>query len=585
MAETTELGNQELAAVFQDIATRLELKGENAFKIRAYRKGAEAIAGLDHDIRQEWQAGRLQSIPGIGEAIAGKLDELLRTGRLGFLERLAAEVPDEIVRLTRVPEIGPKTARAIFAALGPLTLDQLATVAREGKLSEVEGIGAKTEARILAGIEALAQRQQTPQRTLLGVAWPRAETLLATLREEAGTLIQRAEIAGSLRRRRNTASGIRLVLATRQPAEVAALIARLPQTAELLDRSPARVRARLHSGDLATFSLVPPTHWGTALQYHTGSRAHNQALAALARARGLQVGPHDALADAFPDEEALYARLDLPWIPPELREGQGEIEAAQEDDLPPLLTLEDLRGDLHMHSTWSDGQASIADMAAAARARGYEYIVIADHSFSLRIAGGLDVEKLGQQRIEIVNVNAKYNDFRVLQGAEVEIRPDGTLDYPDEVLAMLDVVVASLHSGLRQDRDTVTRRALAALENPHVDILAHPTGRLLDRRQGAALDIEEVIRVAAETGTALEINSQIDRLDLDPIHARAALEMGCLLTVNSDAHHPDGLAVIQYGVWQARRAWATPDDILNTRPLAEFLDYIHRDEEDEEDDL
>ncbi|HYN88858.1 MAG TPA: PHP domain-containing protein, partial [Ardenticatenaceae bacterium] len=330
--------------------------------------------------------------------------------------------------------------------------------------------------------------------------------------------------------------------------------------------------------------------WGTALQYFTGSQMHNIAIRELALRQGLSLSEYsfkrlEGGAELLhATEEGVYEALGMEWIPPELREGRGEIDAAREYSLPDLVTRAALRGDLHMHSTWSDGKATIAEMAAAARSLGYEYIVISDHSHSLSIAGGLDVERLGQQRIEILNVNSKYSDFRVLQGAEVEIKNDAALDFPDDVLEMLDVVIASLHSGLRRDRDEVTRRALAAIHNPHVDILAHPTGRLLGRREGADLDIDAVLRAAAETGTILEVNSQIDRLDLDPVHVQAALELGCLISIDSDAHSAEGLDVIEYGVWQARRGWATADDVINTRPLTDFLDYIHRLEDDEDDE-
>lgn len=594
MAETPPLTNQQLAAVMRDIAARLDIKGESPFKSRAYRKAAETIEALDHDIRREWEAGTLREIPGIGQAIATKLDELLRTGRLAYLAKLRQEVPDGVVALTQVPEVGPKTAGAIYKELGISTLEALEEAARDGRLREVSGVGPKTEARILAGIEALRRRRALPPRVLLGQALPRAEALLAELRAAAGPAIVRAEIVGSLRRRRETVGNVDLLVASEKPAAVLTAFRRLSRVAEALGDGEtataigvAGVSARLHSGERVDLRVVTPSHWGSALQYFTGSQMHNVALRAFAAQRGLawtDYGDHGRSEEAaqqgeaglYPTEEAVYDALGLEWIPPELRENWGEIEAAREHDLPNLVARADLRGDLHMHTVWSDGKATIAGMAAAARALGYEYIVVSDHSQSLGITGGLDVDRLGQQRIEILNVNSKYSDFRVLQGAEVEIKSDGSLDYPDEVLEVLDVVIASLHTGLRQGRDQVTRRALAALHNPHVDILGHPTGRLLGRREGAALDIDAVLQTAAETGTILEVNSQIDRLDLDPVHVRQALELGCLIAVDSDAHSPEGLEVIEYGVWQARRGWATPDDVINTRRLSDFLDYIHR---------
>lgn len=586
MDETPQLTNRQLAAIMRSIAVRLEIKGESPFKTRAYRKAAEAIEGLGYDIRRDWEAGTLRQIPGIGQAIASKLDELLRTGRLAFYERLRAEVPDALVTLTEVPEVGPKTARAIYDELGISTLDALEEAARDGLLRRVSGVGPTTEKRILAGIEALRRRGAAPPRGLLGHILPRAQALLDQLCAEAGSAIVKASIAGSLRRRRATIGNVDLVVAGENPATILATFRSLDAVAEVLRSDETKMSVRLHSGEQADLRVVPPARWGTALQYFTGSQLHNIQLRQLANRQGLGLSEYglkrgengeELLIDT---EEQVYEMLGLDWIPPEMREGVGEIEAAREHALPMLVTRADLRGDLHMHSTWSDGKATIAEMAAAARSLGYEYIVIADHSQSLGVAGGLDPDRLAQQRIEILNVNSKYSDFRVLQGAEVEIKNDGTLDYPDEVLEFLDVVVASLHTGLRQDKDQVTRRVLAALANPHVDILGHPTGRLLGRREGAALDMDAVLRVAAETGTILEVNSQIDRLDLDPTHVRAALELGCLISIDSDAHSPGDLDLIEYGIGQARRGWATADDVINTRSLTEFLDYIHRFEEE-----
>lgn len=586
MDETPQLTNRQLAAIMRSIAVRLEIKGESPFKTRAYRKAAEAIEGLGYDIRRDWEAGTLRQIPGIGQAIASKLDELLRTGRLAFYERLRAEVPDALVTLTEVPEVGPKTARAIYDELGISTLDALEEAARDGLLRRVSGVGPTTEKRILAGIEALRRRGAAPPRGLLGHILPRAQALLDQLCAEAGPAIVKASIAGSLRRRRATIGNVDLVVAGENPATILATFRSLDAVAEVLRSDETKMSVRLHSGEQADLRVVPPARWGTALQYFTGSQLHNIQLRQLANRQGLGLSEYglkrgengeELLIDT---EEQVYEMLGLDWIPPEMREGVGEIEAAREHALPMLVTRADLRGDLHMHSTWSDGKATIAEMAAAARSLGYEYIVIADHSQSLGVAGGLDPDRLAQQRIEILNVNSKYSDFRVLQGAEVEIKNDGTLDYPDEVLEFLDVVVASLHTGLRQDKDQVTRRVLAALANPHVDILGHPTGRLLGRREGAALDMDAVLRVAAETGTILEVNSQIDRLDLDPTHVRAALELGCLISIDSDAHSPGDLDLIEYGIGQARRGWATADDVINTRSLTEFLDYIHRFEEE-----
>jgi DNA polymerase (family X) len=573
MADQVPLNNGQIAGFFEKIADLMQLKGENPFKTRAYRRAAEAIRALPRDINVDYSEGKLKEIPGIGDAIADKIAEIIETGRLAFLERLEAEFPAGVGTLMRVPEVGPKSAVAIYNSLGIASIEELEAAAMAGQLRAVSGIGAKTEERILAGIQAMRRRSD---RRLLGVVLPRAESLLAALREIAGSQIVHADVVGSLRRRLATAGNINLLVAS-EPDDhplVMQALQRLPQIAAWSETG-----GRLHTGEAVALQLVEPAAWGSALQYLTGSPEHNRALRQVAEAAGLaleegRVLTLDGRTVQFESEQALYERLGLAWIPPELREAKGEIEAAREDGLPALVELRDLKGDLHMHSTWSDGQASIMEMAQAARALGYEYIVITDHSQSLAMTGGLTPERLIQQRYEIINVNAKFDDFAVLQGAEVEIKSDGSLDYPNELLAQLDVVIASMHTGIRADRETVTRRMLNAIHNPHVDIIGHMTNRLIGRREGADLDMDAVLRAAAETGTILEINSQADRLDLDPLFARQALEYGCLLSIGSDAHSTGGLEVIGLGVSQARRAWSEADDVINTRSLEEFLSYI-----------
>jgi DNA polymerase (family X) len=573
MADQVPLNNGQIAAFFEKIADLMQLKGENPFKTRAYRRAAEAIRALPRDINVDYSEGTLKEIPGIGNAIADKITEIIETGRLAFLERLEAEFPAGVGTLMRVPEVGPKSALAIYNSLGIASIEELEAAAMAGRLRAVSGIGAKTEERILAGIQAMRRRSD---RRLLGVVLPRAEALIASLQESAGERIARADVVGSLRRRLATAGNINLLVAAEpddQPL-IRQAFRRLPQVAE-----SSETGARLHTGEEVTLRIVEPVNWGSALQYLTGSAEHNRALGEVAQAAGLTLAEGRVQAPtgetvAFASEEALYQQLGLAWIPPELREAHGELEAAREESLPALVELRDLRGDLHMHSSWSDGQASITEMAQAARALGYEYIVITDHSQSLAMTGGLTPERLIQQRYEIINVNSRIDGITVLQGAEVEIKGDGSLDYPDELLAQLDVVIASMHTGIRADRETVTRRMLNAIHNPHVDIIGHMTNRLIGRREGADLDMDAVLRAAAETGTILEINSQADRLDLDPVFARQALEYGCLLSIGSDAHSTTGLEVIGLGVSQARRAWAEADDVINTRSLEEFLSYI-----------
>lgn len=578
MSQSKRLNNHQIAEFFTKVADLMRLLGENHFKIRAYRRAADTIKGLPRDIYLDHEAGTLKKISGIGKAIAEKISEIIETGRLEYLERLQAKVPAGVAEMMKVPDVGPKSAMTIYNRLGIQSIQELEVAAEMGRLRTIKGFGAKTEQRILAGIQALRKRST---RSLLGVAWPRAEALLATLREEIGTHILQADLAGSLRRGRATIGDLDLLVAaeTAHAAAIMKAFQTLPQVSEIIAAGESKSAVRLHTGEQVDLRVVQQKHWGCALQYFTGSQQHNIQMRRLARLAGLSLNEYRFLSDAgeeffCPSEEEVYQKLGLPWIAPELREDQGEIDAAQADDLPNLIERSHLRGDLHMHSTWSDGKSSILQMAEAARALGHEYIVITDHSQSLAMTGGLNVERLMQQRYEIININAKFNDFAVLQGSEVEIKADGSLDYPDEVLEKLDVVVASMHTGIRGERETLTKRMLSAIHNPHVDVIGHLTNRLLGRREGADIDMDAILRAAAETGTILEINSQPDRLDLDATHARQLLEYGGLLAINSDAHTTDGLNNVRYGIKQARRAWADADDVMNTRGLEEFLSYI-----------
>lgn len=573
----SKLTNHDVARVLNDIGSLLEIKGENRYRILAYHRAAEAIENLGRDIYTYWEADRLEEIPNVGEAIAKKLDELLGTGRLPYLEDLEAEYPRALTALLEISGLGPKRVHALYTELGITTVDELEIAAQRGQLASLPGFGKKTVENVLAGIRALRHRSD---RLLLGTAWTRATEILTELRHGAGDIVVHAEVAGSLRRRRETIGDIDLLVASDDPDTVMAAYRALPQAAEVLLGGRTKTRIKLHTGEEADLRVVPPARWGTALQYFTGSKAHNVRLRELALSRGLSLSEYsfkrtdDETELLCATEEEVYERLGLPWITPELREDRGEIEAAREGRLPSLVTLADLRGDLQLHSTWSDGRASIEEMARAARARGLEYIALTDHSRSLGMVGGLSIERLREQEREIQRVNEQFDDFVVLRGAEVEILADGRLDYPDDVLAGLDVVVASLHTGLRQPRAQVTKRLLSAIHNPHVDIIGHPSGRLLRQREPADLDMDAILEAAAETGTLLEINGSQERLDLTAVYARQALELGCRLVVSSDAHHPDDYENLRYGVWQARRAWAEAEHILNTRPLEELQAYL-----------
>ncbi|HIC89959.1 MAG TPA: DNA polymerase/3'-5' exonuclease PolX, partial [Anaerolineae bacterium] len=560
-----------------------EIEGENPFKVNAYRRAAENISNLGRSLRDVWQEGELESIPGIGQALAKKLDELLRTGRLEMYERLQERVPPDLLEVLRVPGIGPRRARQFWQELDITNLQALKEVAEAGRLRRLPGMGVRSEQRILEGIAAL--ERQRSGRIPLGVAHPLALQLLDALREAVPGMA-RAEVAGSVRRWRETIGDLDLLVAapeTDAPRIMDAFV-RLPQVTSVLLTGPTKTSVRLKAGTYelqADLRVLPPARWGTALQYFTGSKAHNIELRERALKMGYSLSEH-ALAPVegeperlFDNEEALYAALGLTWIPPELREAAGEIEAAEAGTLPRLLELADIQGELHAHTTWSDGRLSVAEMADAARSRGYRYFAITEHSQGLGVTGGMNVEQLRAQRGEIEAYNRLTGDaFRLLHGIEVEVRADGTLDYPNDVLAELDVVVAGLHSGLRQDRQKITQRVLTALRNPHVDILAHPSGRLLGEREASQVDMDLVLRTAAETGTILEINAHPARLDLDAPHIRRACELGVKLVVNCDAHSAEELDYLIYGVGTARRGWATPVNVVNTWPLEQLLAYL-----------
>ncbi len=563
--------NREIADILQRIGDMLDILGENRFKVIAYRRAAENILHLGQDLRTYWRAGTLQEISGIGPAIADKIDELLTTGHLAFYERLQDEVPTGVVSLLEIPDVGPKTAKLLWDRLGLQSVAEVEAAARTGQLQELPGLGAKSEAKILAGIEALHRRSD---RIPLGTAWPVATALLEELRAKCPDVLQ-ATVAGSLRRMRSTIGDIDLLASAEAPAPVMRAFAALSPVADVLLSGQTKTSVRLHNGLQVDLRVLEPDRWGAALQYFTGSQAHNVRVRELAQKQGLSLSEYgfkrqDNGEILCPEEAEVYETLGLPWIPPELREDQGELEAARTGELPRLVKWDDIRGDLHAHTDWSDGADTLQEMAEAARAKGYHYLVISDHTQSLGVANGLTPERLRAQRAEIEALNAQYDDFTVLQGCELEIKADGSLDFPDQVLAELDFVVASVHTSLRQEREQITERMMNALRNPYVDVIGHPSGRILGQREESAVDLDAIIEVAAETGTALEVNSIPNRLDLDDVHVRRARELGVRLAINSDAHHAGGLDSLPYGLATARRGWATAEDVLNTLTLEEI---------------
>ena len=557
--------NLEVADILKRIGDMMDILGENRFKVLAYRRAAENILALGQDLHSYQEAGTLQEIPGVGQAIAEKIDEMLATGHLEFLERLQDQVPAGVVSLLEIPDVGPKTAKLMWDELGLQSVAEVEAAARDGQLQKLPGLGAKSEAKILAGIEALHRRSD---RIPLGTAWPVATELLEALRANCEEVVD-ATVAGSLRRMRPTIGDIDLLAAADSPEVVMKAFASLPSVGEVLLSGQTKTSVRLHNGLQVDLRVLAPERWGAALQYFTGSQAHNVRLREIALAKGLSLSEYGFKQPAGGEilcrqEAEVYETLGLPWIAPELREDRGELAAAQAGTLPTLVAWENIRGDLHAHTDWSDGAGTLEEMAEAARARGYRYLVISDHTQSLGVANGLTVERLQQQRAEIDRLNEQWDDFTLLQGCELEIKADGSLDFPDEVLAELDFVVASAHTSLRQERDQITQRVLNAVQNPFVDVIGHPTGRILGQREGSALNLDALIEAAAKTGTALEVNSIPNRLDLDDVHARRALDLGVKIAINSDAHHPGGLDNLPYGLATARRGWATAPGVLNT---------------------
>lgn len=564
--------NREIAEIFALIADMLAIRGDNVHRINAYRRAAESVSGLSRDINTIAEDGDLTDIPGIGATLAEKIEELLETGKLAFYEKLAQEVPPQLVELLRVEGLGPKRIKAVYEKLDVTTLEGLRQAAESGQLSALSGFGKRTEQNVIKSLDALERHGD--DRTLLGVAWPVAQELLGEL--EALPQVLQAEVGGSLRRSRETIGDIDLLAAAEASEEVMEAFVSLPQVESVIVRGPSKTTVQLHNGLQADLRVLPPERWGTALSYFTGSKDHNVRLREMALKKGFSLNEHAfrPMVDGEPTtegeitcstEEEVYAVLDLPYIPPRLREDRGEIEAAHRGELSDLVELGDIAGDLHMHSTWSDGKLSILAMAQAARERGRQYIAITDHSRSLGIANGLSIERLQAQAEEIRQANEEMGgDLVMLHGTEMEIRADGSLDFPDDVLQELDFVIASLHVSLSQPRAQITARALAAIENPHVDMLAHPTGRLLPDRIGADLDIEKVIQAAVETGTILEINSNPQRLDLRDTHVRRAVELGAFIAINTDAHRAAELDLLHYGIAVAQRGWVTAERVVNT---------------------
>jgi DNA polymerase (family 10) len=545
--------------------------------VLAYRRAAESLENLGREAAEYWREGELTEIPGVGKAIAEKIEELLTTGKLEFFEKLTAEVPASLKEVLQVPDLGPKKVALFWNTLGITSLAELEAAARAGKLRDLPGMGAKSEAKVIAGIESLARRTT---RIPLGRAWPNAQELLAQLRQVPG--VAAAEAAGSLRRMRATVGDLDLLAAASDSTAVMEAFINHPLVARVLGKGETKSSVEYANGLRAQLWVHPPERFGTALQYATGSKDHNVRLREMALKKGLSLSDQSFLREDGSEilcatEEEVYELLGLPWIPPELREDKGEIQAALAGKLPELIERSDVRAELHSHTTWSDGKLSVKEMAEAARQRGFKVLAITDHSPSLGVTGGLSIEDIRIQRAEIEAAQTELGDsIRVLQGTEMEIRADGTLDYPDEVLAAFDIVIASIHVSLRQPREKITERILNAINNPHVDVIGHLTGRLIPDREGADLDMEAVLTAAAESGVALEINAHPARLDLEDVHARRAVQLGIPLSINTDAHTAADMDLMHFGVATARRGWVEAGDVINTWETDRLLAWLQK---------
>ena len=563
--------NREIARIFSDIADILEIKKDNVFKIRAYRRAALNLESLNRDLA-ELSHKELLEIPGVGADLAARIAEYLQTGAVALHDQLKQEIPAGVFALLAIPDLGPKTAKSIYDALQVTSIDELEQAAREHRLIGIRGIKQKTEENILKGIAAVKRgRERQP----LGRMLPAALDLVDDLKKRAP--VERIEVAGSIRRRRDSIKDIDIVATSPDPAAVMEAFVNLTQVYDVPMRGPTRASVIIRDGVQVDLRVVEPESYGAALAYLTGSKAHNVRLREMAQKRGLKINEYGIFREednqrlGGENEEDVYRLLDLPFVPPVLREDRGEIEAALAGKLPQLITLPEIRGDLHVHTKWSDGAHSIADVAQAARQRGLSYLAVTDHSRALGVARGLTIERLLEQGEEIRALNLEQKDFTVLHGTEMDILADGSLDYPDEILKKLDIVVASIHSGFNDSKEVMTARIVAAMRNPWVSIIAHPTGRLIGEREGYQLDMEQVLQVARETGTALEINSYPMRLDLEDKYVRRAKELGVSLAINTDTHVKLQFDSLSYGISVAQRGWLERGDVLNALEPAELL--------------
>lgn len=557
------LKNHEIASLFERIADIMELKGENTFRINSYRKAARVIGDLTEDIEEIAKTQKLTDIPGIGKGTAEKIIEYINTGKMSKYEEVKKGVSEETVGLMQIPGLGPKTVSLLSRELGIVGLRDLENALQAGKLKGLFGVGEKKIENIAKGIELFKISQQ---RISIGLAYPIVERIIAELQRNPH--MKDIQAAGSLRRMKETVGDIDILVSGAKGAEIVKAFAKMRGVTQVLAAGDTRGSVRVEEGVQVDVRVVCEDDFGSALQYFTGSKEHNIHLREIAKKKGFKINEYGIfkgdkkVGGRF--EQEIYRILGMDWIPPELRENRGEIEAAQKGMLPNLIKLSDIKGDLHNHSNWSDGTPTLEEMAVHAMKMGYQYLAVSDHSRSLHVANGLKEEELLEEIEAIDRLNKKFNGFTLLKASEVDIKADGTLDFPDKLLEKLDVVVASIHSGFKQGREKITERMVAAIHNHYVNIIAHPTGRLISKREGYEIDMDKVIGACSETGTALEINCCYDRLDLNDINCRKAKESGVMIAISTDAHHVDQMWMMELGVGIARRGWVEKKNVINT---------------------
>ena len=555
--------NQEIAEIFREIAQLLEVRGENVFRVRAYERAARNIESMPEDIEVFVKEDRLTAIPGIGKDLEEKIKEIVLKGKLKYLEELKKSTPKGLIQMLAIPGVGPKTAKLLYDKLEIQDLVMLERMAQMGKIKDVPGIKEKTVENILRGIKLIKKGRS---RMDLKTAMDASESFIKQLKRLKE--VKKIDPAGSLRRMKDTVRDIDILISSKTPSKVMDSFIALPEVKNVLAKGPTKSSIVTKDGIQVDVRVIKDASYGAALMYFTGSKEHNIKLRQLAIKKGLKLNEYGLFREnkiiAGKTEIEICKKLGLGYIPPELREDRGEVEASIKGNLPELVELKDIRGDLHAHSKWSDGGSSIEEVVLKARERGYEYIAITDHSQGLKIAQGLNREELKTKKKEIDGLNKKYKDIKVLYGTEVDIDSDGNLDYPDDILKDMDIVIAAIHSGFKQSKDKITKRIIKACQNKYVDILAHPTGRLWGAREPYEIDLEEILKVCRDTNTAIEINSYPQRLDLNDTGCRMAKEMGVKIAINTDAHIAKELDNINLGISVARRGWLEKKDILNT---------------------